>query len=225
MSRKPGRSHERRPKPADALAELAACRDEIEVDRSRDHRAARAPTDARQANRRSQEACAGLPILDPTREAAVIRRVTTVARETRSSVRARSRSVLADHRHVASDPAGRTLRSRRGTRRMTTFECVAIIGLGLIGGSIARDLAALGVRSARVRRRRSTPRRGAVRTKIVTTALDAIARRSSRRRRRDHRDSGRRAIDVLRRIAPHVRRAKLDHRRRQHEDAHRRRGE
>jgi chorismate mutase len=66
--------------PADALAELAACRDEIEViDREIISLLARRLTLGKRTG--DLKRVAGLPILDPTREAAVIRRVTTVARE------------------------------------------------------------------------------------------------------------------------------------------------
>lgn len=66
--------------PADALAELAACRDEIEViDREIITLLARRLTIGKRTGDLKRRA--GLPILDPTREAAVIRRVTTVARE------------------------------------------------------------------------------------------------------------------------------------------------
>jgi chorismate mutase len=66
--------------PADALAELAACRDEIEaIDRDIISLLARRLTVGKRTGDLKRQA--GLPILDPTREAAVIRRVTTVARE------------------------------------------------------------------------------------------------------------------------------------------------
>jgi chorismate mutase len=65
---------------ADALAELARCRDEIErIDNdilgllARRLRLGKRTGDLKRA--------AGLPILDPTREAAVIRRITEVARD------------------------------------------------------------------------------------------------------------------------------------------------
>lgn len=65
---------------AEALAELAACRDEIErIDREIIGLLARRLTIGRRTG--DLKRFAGLPILDPTREAAVIRRVTTVARE------------------------------------------------------------------------------------------------------------------------------------------------
>ena len=76
------RSHERRVRQGRrASTELARCRDEIERDRPRDHRAARRAS--RRSARRTGELkrAAGLPILDPTREAAVIRRVDAAARE------------------------------------------------------------------------------------------------------------------------------------------------
>lgn len=66
--------------PADALAELAACRDEIEgIDREIITLLARRLTVGKRTGDLKRRA--GLPILDPTREAAVIRRVTTVARD------------------------------------------------------------------------------------------------------------------------------------------------
>jgi chorismate mutase len=64
----------------DAVTELARCRDEIErVDRE----IVRLLADRVALGQRTGalKRVAGLPILDPTREAAVIRRVTTVARE------------------------------------------------------------------------------------------------------------------------------------------------
>ena len=64
----------------EAVAELARCRDEIErVDRE----IVRLLADRVALGQRTGalKRDAGLPILDPTREAAVIRRVTTVARE------------------------------------------------------------------------------------------------------------------------------------------------
>jgi chorismate mutase len=64
----------------DAVSELAHCRDEIErVDRE----IVRLLADRVALGQRTAalKRDAGLPILDPTREAAVIRRVTTVARE------------------------------------------------------------------------------------------------------------------------------------------------
>ena len=54
----------------------------------------------------SSSALAGLPILDPTREAAVIRRVTDSRARRRPAARARARSLLADRRHVAARAGG-----------------------------------------------------------------------------------------------------------------------
>lgn len=66
--------------PADALVELAAARDEIErIDREIIGLLGRRLTLGKRTGDLKRQA--GLPILDPTREAAVIRRVTTVARE------------------------------------------------------------------------------------------------------------------------------------------------
>jgi prephenate dehydrogenase len=91
---------------------------------------------------------------------------------------------------------------------MTTFESVAIIGLGLIGGSIARDLAALGV-EVRAYDADATRLAAAIRANVVTTAMDASF------------DDVRgvdaviiaipvdAAIDALRRVAPHARGVKL----------------
>ena len=99
---------------------------------------------------------------------------------------------------------------------MTTFESVAVIGLGLIGGSIARDLAALGVevRAYDADETQLAPR--STRT-IVTRALDASF-------------DGIRGVDAViiavpvdaadrraRRIAAHAARCEADHRCRQHE--------
>jgi prephenate dehydrogenase len=91
---------------------------------------------------------------------------------------------------------------------MTTFDSAAIIGLGLIGGSVARDLAALGVRvmaydpdAARLA--------AAIRTNVVSGALpeslegvgdvDVIVLATPVDE----------AIDMLRRVAPHATRTKL----------------
>jgi chorismate mutase len=65
---------------ADALEELARCRAEIE---RIDHEIISLLADRLALGKRTGELkrMAGLPILDPTREAAVIRRVTTAARD------------------------------------------------------------------------------------------------------------------------------------------------
>jgi prephenate dehydrogenase len=91
---------------------------------------------------------------------------------------------------------------------MTTFESVAVIGLGLIGGSIARDLAALGV-EVRAYDADATRLAAAIRTNVVRVAMDASL-------------DGIRgvdaviiaipvdaAIDALRRLAAHARGVKL----------------
>ena len=73
----PGRPQEQA---AEALAELARCRDEIErIDNEVIGLLARRLTLGKRTG--DLKRAAGLPILDPTREAAVIRRVTGVARE------------------------------------------------------------------------------------------------------------------------------------------------
>ena len=65
---------------AEALAELAHCRDEIErIDNEIVGLLARRLTLGKRTG--DLKRAAGLPILDPTREAAVIRRVTGVARD------------------------------------------------------------------------------------------------------------------------------------------------
>jgi chorismate mutase len=65
---------------ADALTALAACRDEIEgIDREIISLLGRRLSLGKRTGELKRQA--GLPILDPTREAAVIRRVTSVARE------------------------------------------------------------------------------------------------------------------------------------------------
>jgi chorismate mutase len=65
---------------ADALTELAECRTEIE---RIDHEIISLLAERLVLGKRTGDLkrIAGLPILDPTREAAVIRRVTTAARE------------------------------------------------------------------------------------------------------------------------------------------------
>jgi Chorismate mutase len=66
--------------PADALAELAACRDQIEaIDLEIIELLGRRLVLGRRTGDLKRQA--GLPILDPTREAAVIRRVTSQARD------------------------------------------------------------------------------------------------------------------------------------------------
>jgi chorismate mutase len=66
---------------AEALSELARCRDEIErIDRQLIKLLAKRLTLGKRTGELKR--AAGLPILDPTREAAVIRRAATVARET-----------------------------------------------------------------------------------------------------------------------------------------------
>ncbi|MGH7619657.1 MAG: chorismate mutase [Gemmatimonadaceae bacterium] len=68
------------PRGPEALAELASCRDEIEqIDRQIVALLARRLTLGRRTGELKR--LAGLPILDPTREAAVIRRVTGEARD------------------------------------------------------------------------------------------------------------------------------------------------
>jgi prephenate dehydrogenase len=91
---------------------------------------------------------------------------------------------------------------------MTAFDSVAIIGLGLIGGSVARDLAALGIRVVAYDPD-ETRIASAIRANVVTTALhesldgvgdvDIIVLATPVDE----------AIDILRRIAPHAARAKL----------------
>lgn len=64
---------------ADALTELARCRDEIEqIDNELVSMLARRLAIGKRTG--ALKRAAGLPILDPTREAAVIRRVSEVAR-------------------------------------------------------------------------------------------------------------------------------------------------
>jgi chorismate mutase len=68
------------PRGPEALAELARCRDEIEqIDRQIIALLSRRLTLGRRTGELKR--LAGLPILDPTREAAVIRRVTGEARD------------------------------------------------------------------------------------------------------------------------------------------------
>jgi len=54
---------------------------------------------------------------------------------------------------------------------MTTFESAAVIGLGLVGGSLARDLAALGVRVSAYDPD-ATHVAAAIRTNVIQSALD-----------------------------------------------------
>jgi prephenate dehydrogenase len=91
---------------------------------------------------------------------------------------------------------------------MTMFDSVAIIGLGLIGGSVARDLAALGVRVVAYDPD-ATRIAAAIRANVVSGALHESL---------DDVDAADvivlatpvdEAIDILRRIAPHASRTKL----------------
>jgi chorismate mutase len=67
-------------RPTNAVTELARCRDDIEhVDREIVRLLAQRVALGQRTGALKRDA--GLPILDPTREAAVIRRVTIVARE------------------------------------------------------------------------------------------------------------------------------------------------
>lgn len=71
---------QRQEQTAQALAELAQCRDEIErIDNDILGLLARRLTLGKRTG--DLKRAAGLPILDPTREAAVIRRITGVARD------------------------------------------------------------------------------------------------------------------------------------------------
>ena len=91
---------------------------------------------------------------------------------------------------------------------MTTFDSVAIIGLGLIGGSVARDLATLGVRVVAYDPH-ETRLASAIRANVVSSALhesldgvcdvDIIVLATPVDE----------AIEILRRIAPHAARTKL----------------
>jgi prephenate dehydrogenase len=91
---------------------------------------------------------------------------------------------------------------------MTTFDSAAIIGLGLIGGSVARDLAALGVRVTAYDPD-ATRVAAAIRTNVVSGALpeslegvgdvDVIVLATPVDE----------AIDMLRRVAPNATRTKL----------------
>jgi chorismate mutase len=66
--------------PDDAMAELGRCREEIEaIDKEIINLLARRLELGKRTG--TLKRAAGLPILDPTREAAVIRRVTAVARD------------------------------------------------------------------------------------------------------------------------------------------------
>ena len=91
---------------------------------------------------------------------------------------------------------------------MTSFESVSVVGLGLVGGSVARDLAARGVRVSAYDAD-ATHLAAAVRTNVVRSTLDESL-------------SGVRdadaviiatpvdaAIGVLQRVAPYARRARL----------------
>lgn len=73
-------SENEKKEPFNAMAELGVCRDEIErIDKDIIGLLARRLELGKRTG--ALKRASGMPILDPTREAAVIRRVTTVARE------------------------------------------------------------------------------------------------------------------------------------------------
>ena len=107
---------------------------------------------------------------------------------------------------------------------MTGCNHVAIVGLGLIGGSLARDLSARGVQVSAYDADASHLA-AAVHDGIVDRPLDASLVARGGRRRRRHRRARRRGggRPPLHREARVARRA--HHRRRQHQGADRRRSE
>src|SRR5262249_41779321 len=91
---------------------------------------------------------------------------------------------------------------------MTPFDSVAIIGLGLIGGSVARDLAALGVRVVAYdpdETRIASAIRAAVVSKALDERLEGVGDADVIVLATPVDD----AIDILRRIATKATRAKL----------------
>ena len=91
---------------------------------------------------------------------------------------------------------------------MTTFDSVAIIGLGLMGGSLARDLAALGIRVIGYDAD-ETRLVAAVRTNVVISALDESLDGVGAADIIVLATPVDVAVNILRRIAPNASRAKL----------------
>ncbi|MGH7619656.1 MAG: prephenate dehydrogenase [Gemmatimonadaceae bacterium] len=91
---------------------------------------------------------------------------------------------------------------------MTTFESVAVVGLGLVGGSVARDLAARGVRVTAYDSD-ATHLAAAIRTNVVRGAIDASLSGVADADAVIIATPVDAAVGVLRRLAPHARRARL----------------
>lgn len=99
---------------------------------------------------------AGLPTLDPSREAAVVRRAGALAREAGLADEAvrdvfwqligLCRRAQAAEEEPESEEARLTNVGGRDDPLPAAPGCVAVLGLGLIGGSLARELAARGAR-------------------------------------------------------------------------------
>lgn len=89
-----------------------------------------------------------------------------------------------------------------------SFEHVAIVGLGLMGGSLARDLAAMGVRVSAFDAD-ATQLAAAVRTNVIANALDASLDGIGDADVIVLATPVDAAVEILRRIAPNVARAKL----------------
>lgn len=91
---------------------------------------------------------------------------------------------------------------------MTTFDSVAVVGLGLVGGSVARDLAARGVHVSAYDAD-ATHLAAAIRTNIVRSALDESLRGVSDADAVIIATPVDAALGVLERLAPHARRVRL----------------
>jgi prephenate dehydrogenase len=91
---------------------------------------------------------------------------------------------------------------------MSTFDSVAVVGLGLVGGSVARDLAARGVHVSAYDAD-ATHLAAAIRTNIVRNALDESLRGVGDADAVIIATPVDVALGVLERLAPHARRARL----------------
>ena len=91
---------------------------------------------------------------------------------------------------------------------MTTFDSVAVVGLGLVGGCVARDLAARGVHVSAYDAD-ATHLAAAIRTNIVRSALDESLRGVGDADAVIIATPVDAALGVLERLAPHARRVRL----------------
>jgi prephenate dehydrogenase len=91
---------------------------------------------------------------------------------------------------------------------VTTFASVAVVGLGLVGGSVARDLAARGVHVSAYDAD-ATHLAAAIRTNVVRSALDESLHGVKEADAVIIATPVDAALGILRRLAPHARRARL----------------